>query len=98
MLLMTLTDALTNLPFVRRDGDHFHLWEIEPVGDDLTDELMGDWYAELASELGQYAGGFDITAAVLLTVVSRAQRHGLGPTEAGFIKRIARAAFHGALN
>jgi hypothetical protein len=81
MLLMTLTGALTSLPFVRRDGDHFHLWEFEPVGDDLTDELMGDWYAELASELGQYPGGFDITAAILLTVVSCAQQRGLGWTE-----------------
>ena len=95
---MTLTDALANLPFVRREGEHFRLWEVEPVGDDLTDELMGDWYAELASEIGRVAGGHEITAAILITVVSRSQQRGLGWTETGFIKRLARAATHGALN
>lgn len=95
---MTLLDALAELPFVRSDGGKFHLWDYEPTGDDLTDELMGDWYAEMASELGRFAGGSDIAAAVLIAVVTRAQQRGLGWTETGFIKRIARAASHGSLN
>lgn len=87
--------------FVERGPDYFDGWKpAEPTGDDATDRLLGEIYADIAIKHARAVRDPAFVTMVMAAIYFKTARRliRMGQTEQGFLDRIARLAYVGSTN